>query len=150
MKMWAWIEPISLWALLFMLKAPILAYLAIWTSKVSPIYLQLVFILKKTRRKNISCSCLCPFLLLVRSLPISPFIHSSTSSTISSIISTTSTNSSTTTSTISSTISSVIISTICWTKWCSMFWRIQILWRMLKPLLFLVLLCWFKLCSGVV
>ena len=38
----------------------------------------------------------------------------------------------------------------CWTKWCSMFWRIQILWRMLKPLLCLMLLCWFKFCSGVV
>jgi len=38
----------------------------------------------------------------------------------------------------------------CWTKWCSMFWRIQILWRMMKPLLCCVLLCWFKLCSGVV
>ena len=29
-------------------------------------------------------------------------------------------------------------------------WRIQILWRMLKPLLCLMLLWWFKLCSGVV
>ena len=33
--------------------------------------------------------------------------------------------------------------TSCWTKWCSMFWRIQILWRMMKPLLCLMLLCWF-------
>ena len=31
-----------------------------------------------------------------------------------------------------------------------MFSRIQILLRMLKPLLCLMLLCWFKLCSGVV
>ena len=38
----------------------------------------------------------------------------------------------------------------CWTKWCSMFWRIQILWRMMKPLLCLMLLCWFKLCYGIV
>ena len=35
-----------------MLKAPILAYLAIWTPKVSPIYLHNFSLVEKTIKKN--------------------------------------------------------------------------------------------------
>jgi len=51
-----------------MLNEATLSYFPIWTPKVSPNYLQHVFILKKTRRKNIWCSGLSPILLLVRSV----------------------------------------------------------------------------------